>query len=168
MKLLRVGIVVMVVGVSFLVAAYLRARPVDSGYTTSGFGLIGPLLLEPRETLIALRQVDPPASLTLTLFWQSGFDPDRDIGKTNGAFSTSGLAEFDTLVFDVPSRGQYYIVLTNETGQLTGTTGFRVEQRGFASDFLLASEITIAIGIGTIVMQVLLNFRKKRVRNKHV
>src|SRR4030042_1693485 len=131
MKLLRVGFVVLVVGISMLVVAYLRARPVDSGNATSPYGLLGPFLLEPRETLIVLRQVVPPANLTLTLISQSGFDPNRDIGEARGAFSMSGLMQSDTIIFTVPARGLFYCVITNETGQLTGTTSIRLEAPGF-------------------------------------
>jgi len=166
MKLLRLGVMLLAVGISMLVVADMRARSIDSGSITTSNGLIGPLLLEPREALIALRRVDPPVNLTLTVVSQSGFDPNFDIGKTDGAFSMGGLMQSDTIIFRIPLRGLYYVVVTNETGQLTGTTSIRLEQRGFESDFLFGSEAVTVIGAAIVALQGIRQLVKMRRGNK--
>lgn len=153
MKLLRIGVAVLVIGVSLLVATNLRARSVDTGSMGSSHGLFGPFLFEPRETIIVLREVEPSENLTMAVVDQHSWNPTQDIGEADLAFVLGGLRQADAVVFKIGVRGLYYIVVTTETGELTGETDLAVEQRGFAEDLLWASGVLTAVGIVIVIVQ---------------
>jgi hypothetical protein len=124
--------------------------------------MFGPFLLEPRETVVVLRSVDPPTHLTLSLINQKLWNPNQNVSQTVAAFSIGNLTQSDIVIFDVPSRGLYYVVLSNETG-LSGQTSIRLDQRGFAPDLLWVSAAFSLIGVTTVAVQGI-RFLKTRKR----
>jgi hypothetical protein len=162
MKLLRIGVVVLVIGVSLLVATNLRNRSVSTGSQASSNGLSRPFLLEPRETIIVLLKVKPSENLTMTVVDQHSWNPTQDISEAHPAFVLSGLRQFDAVVFRIGVRGLYYVVITTETGELTGETDLAIEQRGIAEDLLWASGAFTAVGIAIVVVQSVRTLRRRR------
>jgi len=151
MKLQRIGVFLLVVGVSFLVATNLRARSIDSRMGSFD-GVFGPYLFEPRETIVVLREVEPSENLTVAVVNQQSWNPTQDIGEANPAFMFSGLRQSDAVVFKIGVRGLYFVVVTTETGELTGRTDLAVEQRGYAEDLLWISGSIAATGIAIVVV----------------
>lgn len=161
MKLLRVGVVVLVIGVSLLVATNLRNRSLSTGSVGSSNGLFGPFLFEPRETIIVLLKVEPSENLTMAVVDQHGWNPTQDISEADSAFVLSGLMQFDAVVFRIGVRGLYYVVITTETGEFTGETDLAIEQRGIAEDLLWGSGALTAVGITIVVVQFVRTVRHR-------
>jgi hypothetical protein len=151
MKLLRIGVFLLVVGVSFLVATNLRARSIDSEMGSFD-GVFGPYLFEPRQTIIVLREVEPSENLTVAVVNARCWNPTQDIKEADPAFVFSGLRQSDAVVFKTSVRGLYYVVVTTETDELTGATDLAVEQRGYAEDLLWISGSLAALGIAIVVV----------------
>jgi len=151
MKLQRIGVVLLVVGVSFLVAINLRARSIDSRMGSFD-GVFGPYLFEPRDTIVVLREAEPSENLTVAVVNQQSWNPTQDIGEANPAFMFSGLRQSDAVVFKIGVRGLYFVVVTTETGERTGRTDLVVEQRGYAEDLLWISGSIAATGIAIVVV----------------
>jgi len=160
MKLLRIGVVILLIGASLLVATNLRARSVSSGRVGSFNGLFGPFLFEPRKIIIVLLEVEPSENLTMAVVNHHSWNPTQDIGEADPAFVLSGLRQADAVVFKIGVRGLYYVVVTTETGELTGETDLAVEQRGFAEDLLWASGVLTAVGIVIVVVQWVRSLRR--------
>lgn len=152
MKLQRIGVILLVIGVSLLVATNLRARSVSYRVGIEN-GLFIPYLFEPRKTIIVLREVEPSENLTVVVVNQQSWNPTQDISEADPAFVFSGLRQSDAIVFKIGVRGLYYVVVTTETGELTGTTDLAVEQRGFAEDLLWVSGTLTSVGIAVVVVQ---------------
>lgn len=152
MNLLRFGTVALVVGISLMIVTTMRALPIGTGVQSSYVGMFGPFLLEPRETIVVLRSVDPPTDLTLSLINQKLWNPNQNVSQAVAAFSIGNLTQSDTVIFDVPSRGLYYVILSNETG-LSEQTSIRLDQRGFAPDLLWVSAAFLFTGVVTVAVQ---------------
>lgn len=168
MKLLRIGMILLVVGVSLWVATNARTRVVSTGRISNFLGLFGPYLFEPREIIIVLRAVTPPENLTLALVNGQSWSPpdefddaDARAREADPAFEVSGLRRFDAVVFKIDVRGLYYILVTTETGEFTGETEVVVEQRGVAEDLLWASWTLIGIGVVVVVVDRVRMLRRR-------
>lgn len=153
MKLLRIGVIVLVIGVSLLVATYVRSHTVDSG-SIGGAIMAGPFVFEPRTTVITLKEVDPKENLTLAVINELSWSQTQDIREVTPAFVLSGLRESDTIIFKISVRGLYYVVVMTEKGELVNYFDLVVQQRGFADDLLWASGTLVAVGVGIVVVQV--------------
>lgn len=152
MNLLRIGTVALVVGISLMTVTTMRALPIGTGVQDSYVGMFGPFLLEPRETIVVLRNVDPPTDLTLSLINQKLWNPNQNVSQAVAAFSIGNLTQSDIVIFDVPSRGLYYVILSNETG-LSGQTSIRLDQRGFTPDLLWVSAAFLFTGAIIVAVQ---------------
>lgn len=168
MKLLRFGVVFLVVGVSLLVATNARTRVVSTGRDDSPVGLFGPYLFEPREIIVVLRAVSPPENVTLAVVNQQGWNPPEDLEDVNArareadpAFVVGGLRRFDAVVFKINVRGLYYVLVTTETGEVTGDTQIVVEQRGVAEDLLWVSWVLAALGVVVVVVDRIRRLRRR-------
>lgn len=161
MKLLRIVVFLLVIGVSLLVATNLRARSVSSGRVGSFNGLFGPFLFEPRKIIIVLLEAEPSENLTMAVVNQHSWNPTQDISEADPAFVFSGLRQSDAIVFKIGVRGLYYVVVTTETGERTGTTDLAVEQRGFAEDLLWVSGTLTSVGIAVVVVQRVKPLRRR-------
>ena len=151
MMLSRAGVVFIVVGVSLLVAANLRARPLS--LTVGSYeGVSGPYLLEPRETIIVLKEVDPAQDLTMAVVNAQSWRASSNISKVDPVFIIDGLRRLDAVIFQMGARGLFYIVVMTGTGELTGDTDVSVQQRGLAQDLLWIS--AAALGVGIVMMIV--------------
>jgi len=160
MKLLRIGVVFLVVGVSLLVATNLRATSIMIN-VGSFEGVFGPYVLEPRETIIVLKDVDPPQNLTMVVVNAQSWRATLNISEVDPVFIVDGLRELDAVIFKMGVRGLYYIVVTTSTGELTGSTNLALEQRGLAEDLLWISGIVLGIGVVTIVVHWLRSLRRR-------
>jgi hypothetical protein len=161
MKLLRIGVVLFVVGVSLLVAAQLRARSVWGGGTGGG-GIQGPFLLEPRETIIVLEDLSSQ-NVTVTVVpaqaWLGTQDPSSGLGsaplnvsEVTPVFNVSGIMNLDRVIFTMPSRGMYYILVLTSAGKPVDSVDLVVEQEGVAEDLLTISAITLGVGVAIIIV----------------
>lgn len=152
MKLLRIGAIMLVIGVSLLVATYVRAHTVDSG--GGGVIITEPFVFEPRTTIITLKEVDPKENLTLAVINELSWSQTQDIREVTPAFVLSGLRESDTIVFKISVRGLYYILVITEKGEFVNHFYLVVAQRGFSDDLLWASGTLVAVGVGIVVVQM--------------
>ena len=152
MKLLRIGVIMLVIGVSLLVATYVRAHTVDSG--GGGVIITEPFVFEPRTTIITLMEVDPKENLTLAVINELSWSQTQDIREVTPAFVLSGLRELDTIILKISVRGLYYIVVTTEKGEFVRPSDLVVQQTGFAEDLLWASGTLVAVGVGIVVVRM--------------
>lgn len=158
-RLWRVGGILLVIGVSLLAATILRNRVLYSSEGSFPIGLFGPYLLEPRETVVVLREVNPAENVTLMLVNEQSWRPPESFDEANAcvrkavpAFEMTGLRKFDAVLFNVDMRGLYYVLVTTGTGEFTGETEVVVEQRGLAADFWWFSWAFIAVGVAAVIV----------------
>jgi len=161
MKLFRVGTVILAIGMSLLVATYLR---VQRGTPGSGnpFGVFGPFVFEPKETTIVLREVNPQNATLFVVNAQSWSSPEnlteltaQDISKIEPVFTATGLGNLDAVTFKIQWRGRYYIVIATSTGEPVDDAEITFEQRGIPEDFLWISIILSGTGVVIIVIHKL-------------
>lgn len=152
-KLFRIGMVVLVIGISFLITTHLRARVLDTGTIGNYLGFFGPFLFEPRETTLVLREAEPPQNLTVAIVSQNSWNPERTIREADTALLLVGLSQADAVVFKIGTRGLYWVLVMTETGELTGDTELSVEQKGLSEDLLWFSYTLIIVGITILIFQ---------------
>jgi hypothetical protein len=159
MKLLRIGVILLVVGVSLLVATELRAKSVM--VDTGGGGILGPFLFEPRETIIVLKDSSSqnvtvavvPAQAWLGTQGFGGLGgPPIDVSEVAPVFSVSGMMNLDRVVFSMPSRGMYYVLVLTSAGKPVDSVDLAVVQEGVAEDLLTISAITLGVGVAIIII----------------
>jgi len=173
MKTLRVGAIFLIIGISLSLATIMRNRTLSTGVQSHPIGLFGPLLLEPRETIVVLRDVSPEWNLTLSLVNAQDWTPPESFEEADAkalesvsTFKLTGLKKFDTVIFMVDIRGLYYILTTISTGEFTGKTELVVEQRGIANDMWWASLVLLASGIVVVIGDRAKTLRKHNI-TKH-
>jgi hypothetical protein len=160
LKLLRIGVILFVVGVSLLVATQLRAKSVMENI--GGFGILGPFLFEPRETIIVLKD-SSPQNVTVAVVpaqaWLGTQDPSGGLGgaplnvsEVAPVFNVSGMMNLDRVIFSMPSRGMYYILVLTSAGKPVDSVDLVVEQEGVAEDLLTISTIILGVGVAIIVV----------------
>jgi hypothetical protein len=160
-KLLRIGLVFLVVGVSLLVAAQLRAGPVliDTGYRGVLQPALGPYLFEPRETIIVLKD-SSPQNVTVAVVpaqaWigtqEDGMGAPRNVSEAGAVFSVSGLMDLDRVTFKMPARGVYYVLVLTSAGKPVDNADLTVEQEGVAEDLLMISAIILGVGVAIAII----------------
>jgi hypothetical protein len=158
MKALRFGAILLTIGISLSLATIMRNRTLSTGVQSHPIGLVGPLLLEPRETVVVLRDVSPEWNLTLSLVNAQDWTPPQNFEEADAkalesvsTFEVTGLKKFDTVIFTVDIRGLYYVLTTISTGEFTDETELVVEQRGMANDMWWASLVLLASGIVVVI-----------------
>jgi len=170
MKLLRIGVILLVVGVSLLVATQLRAKSVMG--PLGGGGILGPFLFEPRETIIVLRdssQQNVTVAVVPAQAWLGTEDPSSGFGGTpqsvseaTPVFNVSGMMNLDRVTFNMPSRGMYYIFVLTSAGKPVDSVNLVVEQDGVAEDLLTISAIILGFGVAIIIVDRVRSLRRSR------
>jgi hypothetical protein len=159
MKLLRIGVILFVVGVSLLVATQLRAKSVMGD--TGGSGIQGPFLFEPRETIIVLKD-SSSQNVTVAVVPAQAWLGTQGVGGLGGTppnfsevapvFNVSGMMNLDRVTFSMPTRGMYYILVLTGAGKPVNSVDLVVEQEGVAEDLLTISAITLGVGVAIIIV----------------
>jgi hypothetical protein len=168
MKLLRIGVILLVVGVSLLVATQLRAKSVMGD--TGGGGILGPFLFEPRETIIVLKDLSSQ-NVTVAVVpaqaWLGTQDPSSGVGgapinvsEIAPVFSISGMMDLDRVIFSVPSRGIYYVLVLTSAGKPVDSVDLAVVQEGVAEDLLTISALILGVGIAIIIVDRVRSLRR--------
>lgn len=152
MRLLRIGMIFLVVGVSLLVATILRAKPImmSGGYAPFP-DVLGPFLLEPRKTTIVLKDVSPQ-NVTVAVVAAQSWRATQNISEVDPVFAASGMMKLDRLTFKVAVRGVYYIMVITNAGEFADEADLAVEQWGFAEDLLWISGVVLGVGVVMIVI----------------
>ena len=168
MKLLRIGVVLLVVGVSLLVATQLRAKSVMGPFGGGG-GILGPYLFEPRETIIVLKNssqqnvtvavVPAQAWLGIIEDGEAGFY-NISVSEAAAVFNVSGMMNLDRVTFSMPSRGMYYILVLTSAGKPVDSVDLVVEQEGVAGDLLAISAIILGVGVAIIIVDRVRAFKR--------
>jgi hypothetical protein len=171
-KLLRIGVILFVVGVSLLVATQLRAKSVmsDTGYESGFQGASGPFLLEPRETSIVLKDLSPQ-NVTVAVVPAQAWLGTQDVSDLGGSFpanvsevapvfSVSGMMDLDRVTFSLPSRGMYYILVLTSAGKPVDSVDLVVEQEGVAEDLFTISAIIPGVGVAIIIVDRVRSFKR--------
>jgi hypothetical protein len=165
MKLLRIGALILIIGISLLVATHLRIQRelVSSG---SFDGVFGPFVLEPKETTIVLRDVSPQNVTMFVVNALSWRRPEnitsQDISKIQPVFTFTGLFKRDAVTLRIQWRGIYYIVIVTNTSEPVDFADIAFEQRGIPQDLLHISETLIGIGMIIIAIQPLKTLIKRK------
>ncbi|MGD0027585.1 MAG: hypothetical protein ABSC91_01440 [Candidatus Bathyarchaeia archaeon] len=161
MKLLRIGVILFVVGVSLLVATQLRAKSVmlQDGYVGGFQRALGPYLFEPRETIIVLQDSSPQnvtVAVVRTQAWlgtqEEGGSAAQNVSRVAPVFNVSGMMDLDRVTFKMPSRGVYYILVLTSAGKPVDSVDLAVEQEGVAEDLLTISAIILGVGVAIIIV----------------
>lgn len=160
MKLLRIGAILLTIGMTLLVATNLRAA---SQMTSTGkpIGLFGPYLLEPRETTIVLKDVTPQ-NVTVAVVSAQIWHATQNISEFEHVFTVSGMNKLDSITFNLNMRGLYYIVVFTTDGRLAEEVRLVVVQEGLPKDLLWISGILSSMGVIMIVIHQLRPLARRR------
>jgi len=169
MKLSRIGVIVLLIGVTLLFATNIRGRTISGGGSIGRPYPLGPFMLEPRETTLVLREVSPE-NVTVTVFvvdaksWQA----IQNISKVTPVFTASEMKKLYSVTFRLDKRGLYYIVVTTNTGSLADEVEMAIEQRGLAGDLLTLSIAISIIGAITLIIDRLKSIIQKKQKQRNV
>jgi len=154
LKSLRIGVILLLIGVTLLFATNARSTTIYASDSRSGHpGPMGPYLLEPREITIALRDVSPESeTFTFSVVDKQSWEATQNLTKTAPALSIEGMQRLCSVTFKLSTRGLYYIVLTASTGELADRIDITIEQKGIAED-LLAISLTVTI-VGSLIITI--------------
>ena len=174
MKTLRIGVIILVIGVSLLIATIMR------GITTkrTSFGhkdmhidpegtIVGgtPHLLEPRQTIIVLKSVSSDNVTihvaTIHVVPARSWEATQNVSLANPVFTVEGMKRLYAATF-IPPRGIYYFIVTTPDGRLVDDVRLIIEQTGRAQDLYTISIAAIVIGIAIIAYNGLKVIVKKR------
>lgn len=165
MKLLRIGALILIIGISLLAATHLRIQRL-LGSSGSFDGVLGPFVLEPKETTIVLKNVSPQNVTMFVVNALSWRRPEnissQDISKIQPVFIFTGLFKRDAVTFRIQWRGTYYIVIATSTGEPVDFAHVAFEQRGIPQDLLQISNTLTGIGIIVIAVQLLKTLIKRK------
>lgn len=165
MKLLRIGVIILVIGVTLQFATRMRGKTL---YGSIGMGCprpLGPFLFEPRETTLVLTEVSPEnETVTVSVVNVKSWRATQNISKA--VFTASGMRELYSATFKINKRGLYYVVVTTSTGELADEVDMVVEQRGLAEDLFLSSIIISIIGAIIIATDRLKSFIHRKPKEK--
>lgn len=165
MKLLRIGVIILIIGVTLQFATRIRGKTL-SGNIGMGYPRpLGPFMLEPRETTLVLKEVSPEnETVTVSVVNAKSWQATQNISKA--VFTASGMRELYSATFKLDKRGLYYVVVTTSTGELADEADMVVEQRGLAEDLFLTSIIISIIGVIIIATDRLKPFIHKKPKQK--
>lgn len=168
MKPLRIGLIILVIGISLFFATTLRAKPIKIGVGVEGGpAVFGPYLLEPRQTIIVLISAGSD-NVTVHVVPAKSWMATQNITIAKPIFSAQGMRKLYTATFQPETRGIYYFIVTTSDGKLLDDAEIKFEQTGLAQDLYLIS-IT-AIVVGTAIMAcygVNLIWKQKRQRSTY-
>lgn len=168
MKLLRIGVILVVVGACLLVVTQLRAT--STMLDVGGGGILGPFLFEPRETSIVVKdlsQQNVTVAVVPAQAWLGTQDPTSGFGgaplnvsEVAPVFNVSGMMDLDRVVFSMPSRGMYYVLVLTSAGKPVDSVDLAVVQEGFAEDLLTISATVLGVGVAIIIVDRVRSLRR--------
>jgi hypothetical protein len=150
MSPLRIGLIILVIGISLFFATNLRAKPIKIGVGVEGGpAAFGPYLLEPRQTIIVLLSAGSD-NVTIHVVPAKSWTATQNITLANPIFSAQGMRRLYTVTFQPGTRGIYYFIVTTSDGKLLDEAEIKFEQTGLAQDLYLIS--IAAVVVGTVIM----------------
>jgi len=156
MKTLRIGVIILVIGVSLLIATIMRGKPITSsslGHKDLTIFLDGyiwgdPHLLEPRQTTIALKSASSD-NVTIHVVPARSWEAAQNISLVNPVFTVEGMRKLYAATF-IPPRGTYYFIVTTPNGTLVDEVELKFEQAGLAQDLCAISIAATVTGTAII------------------
>jgi len=153
-RTLRVGIIILVIGVSLFFAIHLRVKTGKMGGGASEPMAFGPFLLEPRQTIIVLNDASSD-NVSIHVVRAKIWEATQNVSLANPVFSVDGMRRLYSVTFQLQTRGVYYFVATTPDGRLVDEVELRFEQTGLAQDLYIISMIAIIVGAAITVYNVL-------------
>ena len=161
MKTLRIGVIILVIGISLLIATVMRGRTIIA--TSLGHGQLHispvdgsvqgcmPHLLEPRQTKIVLKEADVDV-VTIHVVPAKSWEATLNISLVDPVFTVEGMRRLYAATFRPAVRGLYYFIVTTADGQLVDARELELkfEQSGLAQDLYIISVAFIVVGTATI------------------
>lgn len=154
MRMLRVGVLVLVIGVSLFFATYLRVKTGKMGAGASYPTALGPFLLEPRQTIIILNDASSD-NVSIHVVCAKIWEATQNVSLANPVFSVDGMRRLYSVTFQLQKRGVYYFVVTTRDGRLVDEVELKFEQTGLTQDLYMTSMIAIIVGGAIAVYNVL-------------
>lgn len=165
MKLLRIGIIILIIGVTLQFATRIRGKTLSHSISMGCPRPLGPFMLEPRETTLVLKEVSPEnETVTVSVVNAKSWQATQNISKA--VFVASGMRKLYSVTFKINKRGLYYVVVTTSTGELADEVDMVVEQRGLAEDLFLTSIVISIMGAIIIITDRLKSFIQKKPKQK--
>jgi len=158
-KTLRIGAIILVIGVSLLIATVMRGKTIIA--TSSGHGQLTidsegriaggmPHLLEPRQTKIVLKEASADV-VTIHVVPAKSWEATLNISLVDPVFTVEGMRRLYAATFKPAVRGLYYFIVTTADGLLPpGEVELKFEQSGLAQDLYIISVAFIVVGTATI------------------
>jgi len=158
MKTLRIGVIILVIGASLLIATIMRGRTIIAGSEgqrqviidpEGNIGGYRPHLLEPRQTKIVLKEVSADV-VTIHVVRAKSWEATLNISLVNPVFTVEGMRRLYAATFKPAVRGLYYFIVTTADGKLVDEVELMFEQSGLAQDLYIISVAFIVVGTATI------------------
>jgi len=150
-----------VIGVSLFLATHLRVKtPKESG-GVSGPTVLGPLLFEPRQTVIVLKSASSDV-VSIHVVPAKSWEATQNVSLANPVFSADGMRRLYSVSFQLQARGVYYLVATSLDGRLLDEVELAYEQTGLAQDLYILSIAAIVIGAAITAYNGLRLFAKRK------
>jgi len=146
MKTLRIGIIILLIGVSLLFATNMRTKTMKISTAANAPMALGPFLLEPRQTIIVLTS-ETPDNVTIHVVPSKNWEATQNISLANPVFTASGMRRLYAVTFRLETRGVYYFVVTMPNGTLIDEPALKFEQTGLAQDLYMISITATIIGM---------------------
>jgi len=159
MKTLRIGVIILIIGMSLLTATIMRSKTIvassfgqDEVTISPADGKIHgctPHLLAPRQTTIILKEATADV-VTIHVVPAKQWESTLNISLVDPIFTVEGMRRLYAATFKPPVRGLYYYIVTTADGQLVDEVELKFEQAGLAQDLYTISVAAIIIGIAVI------------------
>jgi len=175
MKTLRIGVIILIIGVSLLIATIMRGKTIIS--TSFGQKQLhinpftgnieggNPHLLEPRQTTIILRSASGEM-VTIHVVRAKSWEATLNISLADPVFTVEGMRRLYAATFKPAVRGLYYFIVTTPDGRLVDEVELKFEQAGLAQDLYIISVAAIVIGTAVIAYNGLKQIiRKKKIQH---
>ncbi|MGD6808332.1 MAG: ABC transporter permease [Candidatus Bathyarchaeia archaeon] len=157
--LTTIGLLLLVIGASFLVGTIYRSTYNPGGQLGAGKGsdssaFNGPLSLSPRNYVIELDltyydeilHLEPISSVEFYLLDSKGSELWLSKGIIDPVWSAKEVSPTGTLSMEIPHRGDYYILLINpDNSNISGY--LHPKMYGYESDLLWFSVTTLVVGL---------------------
>ena len=173
MKTLRIGVIILVIGVSLLIATFMRDKTIIATSRGQQQVIVDPEgniaeyiphLLEPRHTTIVLKEVSVDV-VTIHVVHAKSWEATLNISLVTPIFTVEGMRRLYAATFKPAFRGLYYFIVTTPDGRLVDEVELRFEQAGLAQDLYATSIVFIVVGTVAITYNGLRLVTKKNREN---
>ena len=173
MKTLRIGVIILVIGVSLLIATFMRDKTIIATSRGQQQVIVDPEgniaeyiphLLEPRQTTIVLKEVSVDV-VTIHVVPAKSWEATLNISLVTPIFTVEGMRKLYAATFKPAFRGLYYFIVTTPDGRLVDEVELRFEQAGLAQDLYATSIAFIVVGTVAIAYNGLKRIVKKKGEN---